>query len=152
MLMTPVRWDPFGALNSLQGTMNRLFADIGGVPARLTSGEAMDGSTWTPAVDIFERDDAYVIAVALPGVDPKKVQVDLDGSVLAIHGERMPDGVKLEEAQSRESVYGPFYRAFTLPASADSTAIRAEYEHGMLLITAPKSEAAKPKQITVKAA
>jgi len=54
--MTPVRWDPFRALNSLQGTMNRLFADID-VPARLT-GEAIDGSTWTPAVDIFERDDA----------------------------------------------------------------------------------------------
>jgi HSP20 family protein len=150
MHMTPVRWDPFRALNSLQGTMNRLFADIG-VPAPLT-GETMDGSTWTPAVDIFEHDDAHVIAVALPGVDPKKVQVDLEGSVLAIHGERMPDGVKLEEAQCRESVYGPFYRAFTLPASGDGSAIRAEYKHGMLLITVPKSEAAKPKQITVKAA
>ena len=148
--MTPVRWDPFRALNSLQGTMNRLFADID-VPARLR-GEAIDGSTWTPAVDIFERDDAYMIAVTLPGVDPEKVRVDLDGSVLAIQGERMPDGVKLEEAQCRESVYGPLYRAFTLPASADSSAIRAEYKHGMLLITAPKSEAAKPKQIAVKAA
>lgn len=148
--MTLIRWDPFRALNSVQSQMNRLFAEIGAEPGRLTSGE--NGTTWTPAADIFERDDVYVIAVALPGVDPKKVKVDLDGGVLAIQGERMLEGLKLEEAQLRESAYGPFYRAFTLPASVEGSAIGAEYKHGMLLITVPKSEAAKPKRIAVKAA
>jgi HSP20 family protein len=149
MHMTLVRWHPFRALNSLESEMSRLVA-AGLAP--LTSGEVMDGSTWTPAADIFERDDAYMIAVALPGVDPKQVHVDLDGSVLTVRGERVLEGFKPDQAQCRENAYGPFHRTFTLPASVDSSMIHAEHKQGMLLITVPKSEAAKPKQIAVKAA
>jgi HSP20 family protein len=147
--MTLARWDSIRALNNLQNEMNHLFSDFGGAAmnAPMTR-EPM----WTPVADVLETADDYRIQVALPGVDPKDVEVRLDGTLLTVAGERRLEDVKETQTYSREMVYGSFHRAFTLPASPEARDIRANYRDGLLRITVPKSPSAKPKQIAVKAA
>jgi HSP20 family protein len=147
--MTLARWDPLRVLSNLQSEMNRLFSDFGGATMNAPMTQE---SMWTPVADVLETADEYRIMVALPGVDPKDVDLRLDGTLLTVSGQRRSDDVKEEQTYNREMAYGPFHRAFTLPASAGTAEIRADSRHGLLHITVPKSPSAKPKQIAVKAA
>jgi HSP20 family protein len=109
-----------------------------------------DLSNWNPAVDLYEKDDHYMIKAELPGVDKNDIKIDLKDRLLTLSGERSYDNeVKEENYYRRERSYGRFQRAFTLPADVDSDKIKAEFKDGVLEIAVPKPEEKKAKQVTV---
>jgi HSP20 family protein len=138
--------DPFRDLMELQRSVNRLFEGAGGKTQRETTLGA-----WTPAVDIYEDDSAYVIKAELPEVTQDDVKVSLDENTLAISGERRIENEEKREGYHRvERAYGEFYRSFTLPPNANVEAISAQFKDGVLRLSIPKKEEAKPKRIEVK--
>jgi len=149
--MAIVRFEPFRELISLQDRMNRLFNE-----SYRSQGSEDDwalGGTWAPAVDIYEHENNIVIKAELPGVDPKDVDIRLDNNVLTVNGERKLDNeVKKENYHRVERSYGAFTRSFTLPTTVDPSGIKAEYKDGVLRVTLPKREEAKPKQIQISVA
>ena len=150
--MAIVRFEPFRELVTLQDRMNRLFSES----YRAQQGSEDDwalGGTWAPAVDIYEHENNIVIKAELPGVDPKDVDIRLDNNVLTVNGERKLDHeVKKENYHRVERSYGAFTRSFTLPTTVDPSGIKAEYRDGVLRVTLPKREEAKPKQIQISVA
>ncbi|HEX4574373.1 MAG TPA: Hsp20/alpha crystallin family protein [Gemmatimonadales bacterium] len=109
------------------------------------------GASWVPPVDIFEEADAIRIVAEVPGLKPEDVKISLENNVLTIHGTK--DQVaeeRTERVHRYERTYGRFERGFTLPATVDANGIKAAYEHGVLTVTLPKAEKAKPRQIAVQ--
>ena len=147
--MAIVRWEPFRDLLSLQERMNRQFDDS----FRGARGSDEDwalGGSWAPAVDIYEQDGNIVLKAELPGIDPKDVDVRVENNTLTLRGERKHDQeVKRENYHRVERTYGAFTRSFTLPNVVDTNNIKAEYRDGVLRMTLPKREEAKPKQISI---
>ena len=117
--------------------------------------EPWNGSSaiWAPPVDILEENDAIRITAELPGVKPEDVKISLEGNVLSIQGTKQQVSEERTERVHRyERTYGSFARTFTLPATVDREQIKAGYENGVLTITLPKAEQAKPRQIAVQVA
>jgi HSP20 family protein len=106
--------------------------------------------SWTPAVDILEKDGNLILRAELPGVNEKEIDLKLEGNVLTLRGER-----KLEDEQEnnnyhrRESFYGTFSRSFTLPETVDRDHIKADYKSGVLTVTIPQRPEVKPREIPV---
>ena len=153
--MAIVRWNPARELAafptdilSMQREINRMFDDF----FRSDRDESsLIASTWRPAVDITEEDDAYVAKVELPGVNKDDVKITMQDNVLTIRGEKKEEKKGKEgNAQRVERYYGSFQRSFSLPTSVKSDRIEADYKDGILTINMPKAEEAKPKQIEVK--
>lgn len=139
--MTTFRLDPFGELahefNRVTDELNRAFGfrtGAGGPPVTL----------WTDADNVFVEAD-------LPAMDPAKLEVTVtEGNQLSIHGERPAPDAKNSVWVRQERPYGKFSRNLTLPVLVDADKVEATYEHGVLKLKLPKSEAAKPRKITVK--
>jgi HSP20 family protein len=150
--MAIVRWEPFRDLVGIQDRMNRLFDEaFRGVSRGASSDEdwALGGS-WAPAVDIYEQGGAIVLQAELPGVDPKDVDIRVENSTLTLRGQRQLDKeVKREDYHRVERAYGTFSRVFTLPTVVDTQNIKADFKDGLLRLTLPKREEAKPKQISI---
>lgn len=148
--MAIVRWEPFRDLVSLQDRMNRLFdSSYRAVGAPGEEDWALGGS-WAPAVDIFEHEGNIVLKAELPGVEAKDVDIRVENNVLTLRGERKFDNeVKRESYHRVERSYGAFSRSFTLPTVVDTGNIKAEFKEGVLRVTLPKREEAKPKQIAI---
>ena len=148
--MTLVRWEPFHNLSSIQGRMNRIFDEaFRGQPSGSEDDWAL-GGTWAPAVDIFEHEGNIVLKAELPGLDPKDVDIRVENNVLSLRGERKFEGeVKRENCHRVERAYGTFSRSFTLPNVVDTEKIEADYRDGVLQVTLPQKEEAKPKQIQI---
>jgi len=144
------RWDPFRDLMSIQNELNRLF---GRTYAGESGGSAPGvAGAWVPPLDIYETGDRFVVNVELPGIEPDSVDVSVEDSVLTIHGERsFYDEVDEESFHRVERRYGQFARSITLPQTTDAERIEASFDRGVLTITVPKVEQAKPKKIQVKA-
>jgi len=145
--MNLVRWSPFSDMTAIQNQMNRLFdSTLYG-----WSGES-DTRTWMPQADIHETDEDLVVTADLPGIDVKSVDVRVENNVLSISGER-----KLQEIPKNgnvhrvERMYGAFARSFSLSTPVDTERIKANYKDGVLKITLPKAEQAKPKRIAIAA-
>jgi len=148
--MAIVRWEPFRDLVSVQDRMNRIFDEAFRGQGRATDDEWALGGSWAPAVDIFEHEGNLVLKAELPGVDPKDVDVRVENNVLTLRGERKFESeVKREQYHRVERAYGSFSRSFTLPSAVDTEKIKAEYKDGVLRVTLPQREEAKPKQIAV---
>jgi HSP20 family protein len=148
--MAIVRWEPFRDLVTMQDRLNRVFEDAFRGPARGAEEDWLGGS-WAPAVDIYEHDGNLVLKAELPGIDPKDVDVRVENNVLTLRGERKFDEeVKRESCHRVERAYGTFGRSFTLPNVVDTQNIKAEFKDGVLRVTMPKREEAKPKQIQVQ--
>jgi HSP20 family protein len=148
--MAIVRWEPFRDLVSLQGRMNRLFDESFRGINRGSAEEDWAQGAWSPAVDIYEKDGNIVLKAELPGIEPKDVDVRVENNILTLRGERRVDQeVKEEHYQRVERSYGAFTRSFTLPTVVDTDKIKAEYKDGVLRMTLPKKEEAKPKQISI---
>jgi HSP20 family protein len=148
--MAIVRWEPLRDLVSLQERMNRLFDESFRGVNRGTGEEDWLGGSWAPAVDIYEQDGNIVLKAELPGVDPKDVDVRVENNILTLRGERKLDHeVKKENYHRVERAYGSFTRSFTLPNVVDTEKIKAEYKDGLLRMTLPKKEEARPKQISI---
>jgi HSP20 family protein len=152
--MVMVRWEPFRDLLVTQRQLNRLFSEtfplgFEGFPGSL-KGEEPNGRTWAPAVDIFETDQNMVLKVELAGVDPKDVEVRVENNTLYLKGQRKTEK-EVEEGKYHhtERFFGSFARSFALPSSIDGEKVTAEYRDGILTLTLPKKEEAKPKAIKI---
>ena len=108
-------------------------------------------AAFCPALNVEEDESAYRVSAELPGVDPKDVEITLDHGVLTLRGEKKEDSEKKDKNYHRvERHYGCFTRSLALPVEVDGEKVAANYRNGVLEITLPKAEAAKPKQIAVK--
>jgi HSP20 family protein len=105
------------------------------------------GERWLPAVESYAKDGKLEVRADLPGVDPKDVEVSLDGTELVIRGERKSE--HSEKGGYREVRYGKFERRFTVPRGIDAEKAVARYENGVLTLALPLPEAPKAKRITV---
>jgi HSP20 family protein len=144
-MRTIARWEPFRGVTTLQDQINRLFND-----AFEHTGEQSSLSAWAPAVDIYETEHELVVKADLPDVDPKDLDIRVENNLLTIRGERKFEKKVNEENYLRvERSYGSFARSFTLANTVNPDAIKAEYQNGVLTLSIPKREEAKPKQIKV---
>src|SRR6185312_2873399 len=108
-------------------------------------------SSWIPACDVFEDQDAVKIVAEVPGVRPEDVKISLENNLLTIRGEKKQQAEEKSERVHRyERTYGSFERAFSLPTSVDPEKIEASYANGILTVTIPKAERARPREIPVK--
>jgi len=139
------RWEPFGGTTSLQHQVNRLFSDV-----LERQGEESSLTAWSPSVDIYETEHELVVKADLPEVDPQDLDIRVENNILTIRGERKFEKKVSEENYLRvERAYGSFARSFTLANTVNSEAIKADYQNGVLTLSIPKREEAKPKQIKV---
>jgi HSP20 family protein len=130
-------------LMDMRDELNRMFGDFG-------FNNEENERFWAPSVDIIEENDKLAIIAEIPGVDKKDVKISLQDNVLTIEGEkgRMTEE-KQEKLYSCERSYGKFSRSFTLPSKVDATKIEATYKDGILTVTLPKAEEAKPHQVNI---
>jgi HSP20 family protein len=137
-------YQPWSLLNQLQRELER--AHEGG------SGEgSIATAEWTPAVDIKEDTDKFVLYADIPGVKPEEIDISMENGVLTIKGEKKNEARTEQEGYKRvERTYGSFYRRFSLPDTANAEAINAKSKNGVLEIVIPKREAVKPKKISVE--
>ena len=140
------RWEqPFRGATNLQEQINRVFGDLVGRP-----GEESNLTPWAPAVDIFETENELVVKADLPDVNPQDLDIRVENNVLTIRGERKFENEVNEDNYLRiERSYGSFSRSFSLASSVNADAINADYQNGVLTLSIPKREEAKPKQIKV---
>jgi HSP20 family protein len=130
--------------------MNRLFDEAFRGAPRGSEDEWALGGSWAPVVDIFEQEGSIVLKAELPGIDPKDVDIRVENNTLTLRGERQLDNeVKRESYHRVERSYGSFARSFSLPNVVDVEKIKAEYKDGVLRVTLPKKEEAKPTQISI---
>jgi len=135
-------------MHTLPVRFNRVFDDpffrIGRMDDDSRSG------MWNPVVDLYEKDDHFMITAELPGVNKDDIKIDLKDRLMTLSGERTADNeVKEENYYRRERSYGRFQRAFTLPADVDSDNIKAEFKDGVLKVEVPKPEEKKAKPVTI---
>jgi HSP20 family protein len=110
-------------------------------------------STRWPALEVFERHNEIVVQAELPGVDPKDIDIRLENNVLTISGERRcDDEAGRGRSERREFCYGAFGRSIALPVTIEQERIQAELKDGILTLTLPKSEKARPRQIPIQGA
>ena len=138
---------PFNDLNRIRSEIDRIFQN----PFSLLAPNTSFFEGWTPALDIYEDKDKYVAKAELPGMKKEDIDVSLEGNTLTISGERKQEEEKKEgDTYRSERYFGMFQRTVTLPAAVDANKIQATYKDGVLTVTVPKTEEAKPKQIEVK--
>ena len=149
-MLTLTRWnrDQSAELTPFERRVNRLFNDaLGNFDWALRDSV---GAAWVPSVDISEQSDAIRISAEIPGVNPDQVKIAVEGNVLTISGTKEQVAQEQTERVHRyERTYGAFERTFTLPATVDADRIQAGYTNGVLTVTLPKAEKAKPRQIEV---
>jgi HSP20 family protein len=144
--MPVVKYSPFvdtdefpAGLRLFQDTVNRLFSD------QTTT------RPWAPSVDIFETDNELVLKADIPGVDQKDIDIQLENGTLSLKGERKFERDETNKGFHRqERSYGSFVRYFTVPETIDSEHVKADFQAGVLTVTLPKKEIAKPKAIKVQ--
>jgi HSP20 family protein len=144
--MPVVKYSPFvdtdefpAGLRLFQDSVNRLFSDQ--TAAR----------PWAPSVDIFETDNELVLKADVPGVDLKDIDIQIENGTLSLKGERKFERDENNKGFHRmERSYGSFVRCFTVPETVDSENVKADYQAGVLTVTLPKKEIAKPKSIKVQ--
>jgi HSP20 family protein len=144
-MRTLTRWEPFRGVPTVQDQINRIFEDL-----TLRGADDSSLTTWSPAVDIYETEHELVVKADVPDVDEKDLDVRVENNILTIHGERKFEKKVNEDNYLRvERAYGSFSRSFSLANTVNTDAIKAEYRNGVLTLTIPKREEAKPKQIKV---
>lgn len=157
--MTLVRWRPlhdtptWNPVSDLTSEIVSMQRDIDRMFDRFRGGISDDNNTsaWTPAVDIAEEPDKFIFHAELPGVDKKDVKITIQKNVLSVRGEKKHEEEKDGKNYHRvERSYGSFFRSFSLPSTVLSDKIEASYADGILTISIPKAEEAKPKEIEVK--
>ena len=149
--MNLVRWrsgvrHPWHDVAGLGAEMNRLF----GLTANDGRHVAADGA-WHPRVDIYEEKENVIVRAELPGLGKDDIDVHVEDSVLTLKGTKKNESeVKEEEYYRCERRYGTFERTFELPTEVDVGKIKAEFKDGVLTVTLPRTEAAKPKRVDIE--
>ena len=137
-------WDPFASLAEIQDEMNRIF------DTSLRRRSGFDG-LFSPAIDVVVEKDNVIVKADLPGLTKDDVTVTLQDNYLTIRGEKKHETEQKESDYFlSERVYGSFTRTVELPTTVDAKKIEARFKDGVLHVTLPKTEEAKPKQIEVK--
>ncbi len=145
--MAIVRFEPFSGVSGVQSQFDRFLREAFS-PAS-GSGEAST-RTWAPPVDIYENGDSLVLKAELPGVNPDDVEIRVEDNTLYLKGNRkFENEVKEQNYHRVERSYGTFTRTFALPNSIDADKVGASYKDGILTLTMPKKEEAKPKTIKI---
>jgi HSP20 family protein len=145
MRTTLSRWDPFRGAASLEEQVHRLCSTV-----LERASEESNLTSWAPAADIYETEHELVVKADLPEIDPKDLDIRVENNILTIRGERKFEKKVKEDNYLRvERAYGAFSRSFALANTVNAEAIKAEYQNGVLTLTIPKREEAKPKQIKV---
>jgi len=139
------RFEPYSGASTLQDQVNRLLNQAFG-----NSTDEASITTWAPAVDIYETEHELVVKADLPDVRPEDLDIRVENNILTIRGDRKFEEKVDEKNYLRvERTYGSFSRSFSLANTVNSEAIKADYKNGVLTLTIPKREEAKPKQIKV---
>ena len=137
-------WSPFDRLTSLRDEINRLFG------ASLPGFDLEPVSNWAPALDVFQDKDNVIVKAELPGMKKEEIEITLLEGTLTLSGERKyEEEHKEEDTFRRERFYGKFRRSVALPVPVDTAKVKAAYRDGVLTVTLPKAEEAKPRQIQV---
>jgi len=138
-------WRPFRELEE----WDRRFDDLLGRPLwRLP----VEERGWMPAVDVFEKEDKFVVKAELPGMKEEDIHVSVVGDTLSIKGEKKTETeIKDEDYYRCERSYGTFYRSIPIPSNVDANKIEASFDDGVLEVALPKSAKIKPKKIAVSA-
>lgn len=133
-------FEPFPGLRAFEDTMNKLFA------------AEPNGRPWVPPVDIMENENALTVKADVPDVKFEDIDVHLENGTLTLRGERKFEKKTDEKGGYHriERSYGSFERSFTLPDTVDAEHVKAEYANGVLTVTLPKKEIAKPRQVKVE--
>jgi len=139
-------WPTFGRLSNLRDELDTLFElpfwSNFGRQTQLFSG-------WTPALDLYQSNDNVIALIELPGMRKEDIEISLHDGMLTIAGERKMETPGGEKAERSERYIGKFRRSITLPTRVDANKVSATYKDGILTVTLPKAEEAKPKQIQV---
>jgi len=145
--MAIVRWEPFRDLMTTQRDFDRLFREAF---SPVFGKVELSTRTWAPPVDIYETDENLVLKAELPGINPDSVEIRVEDNTLYLKGERkFEKEVKEQNYHRVERSYGTFTRTFSLPGSIDADRVAASYKDGVLTLTMPKKEEAKPKTIKI---
>lgn len=146
--ITTRRWDPWTDLLSLQEEMNRLFESSMGTPQQ-SSG--LLSSDFVPAVDVLRNKESIIVRADLPGMSKDNLDVTVLNNRLFIRGEKKRETETDEKNAHRlERFFGSFERVIELPAQVNPEAIKASFKDGVLEVTAPLREEAKPRQISLE--
>ncbi|MBI2560166.1 MAG: Hsp20/alpha crystallin family protein [Planctomycetes bacterium] len=139
-----IKWPQMPSFTSLRDEMNQLFDDF-------FKKRPFFETAWSPELDVSETNDNVIVKAEVPGLDPKDIDISISGDTLTLKGEKKEEKHENDRYYHRiERRYGSFMRSVTLPESVDSEKVKAECKNGILEITLPKVEKAKPKKITVK--
>ena len=139
------RFEPFRGVTTLQDQIKRLFNE-----AFDRSSDEANLTTWAPAVDIYETEHTLVVKADIPEIKPEELDIRAENNILTIRGERKFEKQVSENNYLRvERSYGSFSRSFSLANTVNAEAIKADYKNGVLTLSIPKREEAKPKQIKV---
>jgi len=145
-----IPWRPFRELED----MERRFGDIFSQPLlpALWRRTPMVEMGWAPAIEVFEKEDKFVVKAELPGMKEEDIDVSIVGDTLTIKGERKAESeVKEEDYYCCERSYGSFSRSIAVPSNVDAKKIDASFEDGVLDVSLPKVPEVKPKKIAVSA-
>ncbi len=146
--MNLVRFEPWSIADFIQRDFDQRASRLCQHPRSET-----DVADWTPAVDIVEEKECFVLRADLPGVNPDDIDVSMDDGILSVSGERhAEERSETDGIQRYERATGRFYRRFTLPETADAEGIKARSSNGILEIEIPKLPEVRARRITVEAA
>lgn len=138
--------NPWREIEQLQREMNQLFSTIGSTSRRTVA-------PGYPAINVWANEDGVVVTAELPGVNPDDIDISVVGSTLTLTGERQPEALQDGEMyHRRERRHGKFTRTFELPFTVEADGVSAVFEKGVLHVSLPRSEAEKPRKISVKSA
>lgn len=145
--MTLTRFEPWNYLDQLHRDLDRF------VSGRRSADDGQSLADWSPAVDIIEEKDRFVLRADVPGVTPADIDVSMDNGILSLSGERHPVAGTADSGFQRiERATGRFLRRFTLPDTADAEAISARCAEGILEVVIPKVPEVQARRISVEAA
>ena len=151
--MALIRWEPSrrnGELYSLQREFNRLFGTVFDSQAGGSAGARGSLRRWTPAIDLVEEGDHFVLRADLPGVSEQDVKIELEENVLSVSGERKSEQQERGDGYVRvERASGRFSRSLVLPEGVDPEGIEAHFEAGVLEVRIPKPEQRKPHRVAI---
>jgi HSP20 family protein len=137
-MSTAMTYDPFQGLRLFEDAVTRLMS------------EPSAGRPWAPAVDILETEDAITLRADVPDVKTEEIDIRVENNTLTMRGHRkFEKDEKVKGYHRLERSYGEFVRSFALPNTVDSERVSADYKNGVLTISLPKKEAAKPRQVKI---
>ncbi len=145
------KWEPFRDLSIVQREMDDMFRRFFGTFAPLNIFRRELKGEWYPVMDLYTKDNKFVVHADIPGVDPKDVEISVTGNLLTIKGERKSDVEEKKEGYMfHETSMGVFERTITLPEGVDTAKIHATYKNGVLEVSMPAKAEALPKKVKVE--